>query len=137
MASEVPPSNSPGGYPTTGRGQQCSRSYNILEQALQNPEANSNKDKTEKVESGMYIGKGLAPVPIKLTQWIWRCAWDFIDMAEILPELWTSRSDENPTKALATRARGPVTDMLNKNSLAVKKVRGQSEATMAISDQNL
>ena len=27
--------------------------------------------------------------------------------------------------------------MLNKNSLAVKKVRGQSEATMAISDQNL
>ena len=31
----------------------------------------------------------------------------------------------------------PVTCMLNKNSLAVKKVRGQSEATMAISDQNL
>ena len=27
--------------------------------------------------------------------------------------------------------------MLNKNSLAVKKVRGQSEATMAISNQNL
>ena len=27
--------------------------------------------------------------------------------------------------------------MLNKNSLAVKKVRGQSEATMVISDQNL
>ena len=30
-----------------------------------------------------------------------------------------------------------VKSMLNKNSLAVKKVRGQSEATMAISDQNL
>ena len=30
-----------------------------------------------------------------------------------------------------------VNGMLNKNSLAVKKVRGQSEATMAISDQNL
>ena len=30
-----------------------------------------------------------------------------------------------------------VNTMLNKNSLAVKKVRGQSEATMAISDQNL
>ena len=30
-----------------------------------------------------------------------------------------------------------VITMLNKNSLAVKKVRGQSEATMAISDQNL
>ena len=27
--------------------------------------------------------------------------------------------------------------MLNKNNLAVKKVRGQSEAAMAISDQNL
>ena len=27
--------------------------------------------------------------------------------------------------------------MLNKNSLAVKKVRGQSEATMVISDQKL
>ena len=26
--------------------------------------------------------------------------------------------------------------MLNKNSLGVKKVRGQSEATMVISDQN-
>ena len=30
-----------------------------------------------------------------------------------------------------------VITMLNKNSLAVKKVQGQSEATMAISDQNL
>ena len=30
-----------------------------------------------------------------------------------------------------------ITNMLNKNSLAVKKVRGQSEATMAISDQNI
>ena len=30
-----------------------------------------------------------------------------------------------------------MSDMLNKNSLAVKKVRGQLEATMVISDQNL
>ena len=30
-----------------------------------------------------------------------------------------------------------VKSMLNKNSLAVKKVRGQSEATMVISDQKL
>ena len=30
-----------------------------------------------------------------------------------------------------------VKSMLNKNSLAIKKVRGQSEATMVISDQKL
>ena len=28
-------------------------------------------------------------------------------------------------------------DMVNKNSLAVKKVQGQSEATMVVSDQKL
>ena len=46
---------------------------------------------------------------------------------------------------LSPRASGPrasgvytgITIMLNKNSLAVKKVRGQSEATMVISDQKL
>ena len=32
---------------------------------------------------------------------------------------------------------GLVKRMLNKNSLAVKKVRGQSEATVVISDQKL
>ena len=72
-------------------------------------EANSNKDKTQKVESGVYIGEGLPPVPIKLVQRIWR--WDFVDMAEMLPELWTRGTDENPTKALATRVRHPVTNI--------------------------
>ena len=38
---------------------------------------------------------------------------------------------------LGAQSRVSVYIMLNKNSLAVKKVRGQSEATMAISDQNL
>ena len=99
--------------PPLGGDNSAAEATTFWKQALQNSEANSNKDKTEKVESGVYtyIGEGLPLVSIKLAQRIWR--WDFIDMAEILPELWTRRSDENPTKALATRARGPVTDIKN------------------------
>ena len=95
--------------PPLGGDNSAAEATTLGKQALQKPEANSNKDKTENVESGAYIDEGLPPVPINLAQRIWQ--WDFIDMVEILPELWTRRSDENPTKALATRARRPVTDI--------------------------
>ena len=95
--------------PPLGGDNSAAEVTTFWKQALQKLEANSNKDKTEKVESGMYIGEGLPPVPIKVAQRIWR--WDFIDMVEMLPELWTQRTDENPTKALATQPRCPVTDI--------------------------
>ncbi len=45
--------------------------------------------------SGIYIGEGIPPVPEKLAGKIRR--WEFVDMAELLPELWGSspaKSDE-------------------------------------------
>ncbi len=38
------------------------------------------------VARGVYIGEGLAPVPRKLADRIWK--WEFIDMGELLPEFW-------------------------------------------------
>ena len=35
---------------------------------------------------GVYVGEGLPPVPIKLAERIQR--WDFVEMAELLPEYW-------------------------------------------------
>ena len=35
---------------------------------------------------GVYVGEGLLPVPVKLAERIQR--WDFVDMAELLPEYW-------------------------------------------------
>lgn len=35
----------------------------------------------------------------------------FIDIAEMLPKLWVCRSEDNPTRALAARTRGPVIDL--------------------------
>lgn len=35
---------------------------------------------------GVYVGEGLPPVPTKLAEQIQR--WDFVDMAELLPEYW-------------------------------------------------
>ena len=50
-----------------------------------------------------------------------------------------SHHEQSPGDSIVveTKLEKGVNLMLNKNSLAVKKVRGQSEATMAISDQNL
>ena len=51
-------------------------------QALGSPE--NNKERKE--ESGIYVGEGLCPIPMKLAQPIWR--WEFIDMVEmLLPKL--------------------------------------------------
>ena len=37
--------------------------------------------------TGIYIGKGLPPVPPKLAKKIRQ--WEFVDMAELLPEFWS------------------------------------------------
>ena len=38
--------------------------------------------------SGIYVGEGLPPVPPKLAAKIMR--WEFVDMAEMLPEFWSN-----------------------------------------------
>ena len=58
--------------PPLGGDNSVAEATTLGKQVLQNPEANSNIDKTENAESGVYIGKGLPPVPIKLAQRIWR-----------------------------------------------------------------
>ena len=93
--------------PPAGGGDRALEATEFWKQALQNPETNNNKERKE--EAGVYVGEGLPPVPTKLAQRIWR--WEFIDMAEMLPELWVRRNDENPTRVLATRARCPITDL--------------------------
>ena len=40
--------------------------------------------------AGIYNGVGLPPVPPKLAERI--CWWDFVDMAELLPEFWSLSS---------------------------------------------
>ena len=35
---------------------------------------------------GLYVGEGLPPVPVKLVEKIHK--WEFVDMAEMLPEYW-------------------------------------------------
>ena len=37
--------------------------------------------------AGIYVGEGLLPVPAKLAEKIVR--WEFVEMAELLPEFWT------------------------------------------------
>ena len=68
-----------------------------------------DKNKERKEESGVYVGEGLPPIPMKLAQRIWQ--WEYIDMLEMLPELWACRSDDNLTKAPTTRVRRPITDL--------------------------
>ena len=44
------------------------------------------------------MGEGLPPIPMKLAQRIlW---WEFIDMAEMLTELWAHRCEDNLTGGL-------------------------------------
>ena len=65
--------------------------------------------------TGVYIGEGLPPVPQKLAERIRR--WEFIDMAELLPEFWGSTPSTkepggkpNPQQIAGRRARR-VTDI--------------------------
>ena len=58
---------------------------------------------------GIYIGEGLPPVPQKLAERIRR--WEYVEMAELLPELWTAKL-EDPPKQSAARRKSQVTDLV-------------------------
>ena len=55
------------------------------------------------------MGEGLPPEPMRLAQCVWR--WEFVDMAEMLPELWARRSDDNPNRCPTDRVRCPIADL--------------------------
>ena len=42
--------------------------------------------------NGIYVGEGWQPVPGKLAEKIWQ--WEFVEMAELLPEQWNVRKDD-------------------------------------------
>ena len=83
--------------PPTGKEKGAAEATEFWKQALGSPD--NNKERKE--ESGVYVGEGLPPIPMKLAQRIWR--WEYIDKAEMLPELWARRGDDNLTKAPTTR----------------------------------
>ena len=91
--------------PPTGKEKGAAESTKFWKQALGSPE--NNKERKE--ESGVYVGEGLPPIPMKLAQRIWQ--WEFIDMAKMLPELWARRGDDNLTRDPTTRVRRPITDL--------------------------
>ena len=57
---------------------------------------------------GVYIGESLPPVPQKLASRI--CRWEYIDMAELLPESWAIKNDDGQHQ-LPTCCRRQVTDL--------------------------
>ena len=65
--------------PPTGKEKGAAEATEFWKQALGSPD--NNKERKE--ESGVYVGEGLPPIPMKLAQRIWR--WEYIDMAEMLP----------------------------------------------------
>ena len=89
----------------TGKEKGVAEATEFWKQALGSPENN----KEMKEVSGVYVGKCLPPIPIKLAQRIWQ--WEFIDMAEMLPELWAHRGNDNLTRGSTTRARRPIMDL--------------------------
>ena len=54
--------------------------------------------------AGIYVGEGLLPVPAKLAEKITR--WEFVDMAELLPECWSSFGPKESVSAPGTRFGG-------------------------------
>ena len=52
--------------------------------------------------AGIYVGEGLLPVPAKLADRIQR--WEFVDMAELLPEFWGSTSGKEASQPSTSRA---------------------------------
>ena len=76
--------------PSTGKGKGVAEATEFWRQALGSPK--NNKEREE--QAGVYVGEGLPPVSMRLAQRVWR--WEFVDMVEMLPELWARRSDDNP-----------------------------------------
>ena len=56
---------------------------------------------------GLYVGEGLPPVPVKLVERIHK--WEFVDMAELLPEYWGSTQSVRPESELTQGHPRPVT----------------------------
>ena len=67
--------------PPTGKEKGAAEATEFWKQGLGSPD--NNKERKE--ESGVYVGEDLPPIPMKLAQRIWQ--WEYIDMAEMLPEL--------------------------------------------------
>ena len=61
---------------------------------------------------GSYVGEGLPPVPQKLADRIRR--WEFVDMAEMLPEFWPiAKADQSEKNKPHTRRPKQITDFHN------------------------
>ena len=78
--------------PPTRKEKGAVKATAFWKQALGSPENNMKR----KEESGIYVEEGLPPIPMKLAQCIWQ--WKFIDIANMLPELWACRCDDNLTR---------------------------------------
>ena len=63
---------------------------------------------------GLYVGEGLPPVPVKLVEKIHK--WEFVDMAEMLPEYWgTAQNSKAETSFgnMRPAAKKKVTDIMS------------------------
>ena len=72
------------------------------------------QSKDASLSAGIYVGEGLLPVPAKLAKKITR--WEFVEMAELLPEFWSTPSPKEPSSSStmrqsASRRRRVVTDI--------------------------
>ena len=62
-------------------------------------------------ELGVSVGEGMAPVPRKLAERIWR--WEFVEMSEMVAESWSQKVDEISAGVLMpSRRRHPVTELV-------------------------
>ena len=62
-------------------------------------------------ELGVSVGEGMAPVPRKLAERIWR--WEFVEMSEMVAESWSQKVDELSAGGLMpSRRRRPVTELV-------------------------
>ena len=58
---------------------------------------------------GVYVGEGLPPVPVKLAERIRR--WDYVDMAELLPEFWpVAKPDDTDGRKAGQKKPRQITD---------------------------
>ncbi len=89
MPTEMGPSGSPGMQPGASNAALVT---NLLPLSTTEPAATLN---------GVYVGEGLPPVPAKLAEKIRK--WEYVEMAELLPEFWNSPKEESSE----TRRRSP------------------------------
>ena len=61
------------------------------------------------VGGGVYVGEGCQPVPGKLAEKIW--SWEYVEMAELLPEQWATKREDLVVPVGPPRRRRQVTDI--------------------------